>query len=337
MSPAACLVAYCGVIAAASLTGGWLPTRVRLTHTRMQLMMSFVAGLMLGVALLHMLPHAAVELGALDTAVLWTLGGLLGMFFLIRTFHFHQHGSEEELVETAEGPAAASAESGNAPAPTVALGLAPPEAARHAHDHHACDHHHDHHHHHGHGHGETSPAELLRSGSPYAWAGLALGLGVHTLLDGLALGASVVAESHVGSGGWLFGVGTFLAVVLHKPLDAMSITTLMRMAGWSVHRQQLVNALFAMLCPIGAIGFWFGMSHHVESNQFWLGVALAFSAGTFLCISLGDLLPEVHFHDHDRLKLSIALLVGVALAYGVGMLEPKHVHHPTAHQHEHGH
>jgi len=287
----------------------------------MQTMMSFVAGLMLGVSLLHMLPHATVELGSLDTAVLWTLAGLLGMFFLIRTFHFHQHGSEEELNDDqADSPATDSA---------------PPGQEKKAdHDHPA---HHDcHHHHHG-GHSmgpELHPAELLRSGSPYGWLGLALGLGVHTLIDGLALGASVVAESHGRGTGWLFGIGTFLAVVLHKPLDAMSITTLMRTAGWSVQRQQIVNFAFSMLCPLGALGFWFGMSRYMDSHQYWLGVALAFSAGVFLCISLGDLLPEVHFHDHDRLKLSTALLVGVALAYGVGLLEPAHVHRPGQHQHQ---
>ena len=57
-----------------------------------------------------------------------------------------------------------------------------------------------------------------------------------------------------------------------------------------------------------------------------LGCALGFSAGVFLCISLGDLLPELQFHRHDRGKLSIALLLGVVLAYGIGYLEPKHLH-----------
>jgi hypothetical protein len=41
--------------------------------------------------------------------------------------------------------------------------------------------------------------------------------------------------------------------------------------------------------------------------------ALAFSAGTFLCIALSDLLPELQFHAHDRFKLSLALLAGFAL------------------------
>jgi zinc and cadmium transporter len=49
--------------------------------------------------------------------------------------------------------------------------------------------------------------------------------------------------------------------------------------------------------------------------------ALAFSAGTFLCISLSDLLPELQLHRHDRVKLSIALLLGLAVAWGSHRLE----------------
>ena len=52
-----------------------------------------------------------------------------------------------------------------------------------------------------------------------------------------------------------------------------------------------------------------------------LGRALAFSAGAFLCVSLGDLLPEIHFHSHDRGKLALAFLLGIALAYAMHALE----------------
>jgi zinc and cadmium transporter len=50
--------------------------------------------------------------------------------------------------------------------------------------------------------------------------------------------------------------------------------------------------------------------------------ALAFSAGTFLCIALSDLLPELQFHSHDRLKLSLALLAGMALMGVTAFLSP---------------
>jgi zinc and cadmium transporter len=54
--------------------------------------------------------------------------------------------------------------------------------------------------------------------------------------------------------------------------------------------------------------------------------ALAFSAGTFLCIALSDLLPELQFHEHDRLKLSLALLGGFALMAATAFGEHGHDH-----------
>ena len=66
-----------------------------------------------------------------------------------------------------------------------------------------------------------------------------------------------------------------------------------------------------------------------------MGCALAFAAGTFLCISLGDLLPEVEMHSHNRLRLSALLLLGIAIAYGIRYLEPEGAHsEEPAHQHE---
>ena len=54
----ALLVVYCVLILLASVSGGQLPSLVRMTHLRTQVLMSFVGGLMLGIALLHLLPHA---------------------------------------------------------------------------------------------------------------------------------------------------------------------------------------------------------------------------------------------------------------------------------------
>ena len=54
------LAVYCLLIALISIAGGWVPLALRLTHRRMELAISFVAGAMLGVALLHLLPHAVM-------------------------------------------------------------------------------------------------------------------------------------------------------------------------------------------------------------------------------------------------------------------------------------
>src|SRR5438045_6933449 len=89
------LAIYCVFVLFASLAGGWLPLLVRLTHTRLQMAISFVAGLMLGIALLHFLPDAAEQLASIEQTVKWVLSGFLLMFFLQRFFHFHHHDLPE--------------------------------------------------------------------------------------------------------------------------------------------------------------------------------------------------------------------------------------------------
>jgi zinc and cadmium transporter len=276
------LVIYCVLIAVASTLGGSVPSFVKLTHRRIQLTLSLVSGVMLGVALLHLLPHSIQVLKSVDLALGCCLGGLLFMFFMVRMFHFHQH---DLAVDT-------------------------------EHEHipkDLCDHEKDHHH----VHCESHDGSLDLS-----WVGLCFGLAVHTIIDGIALAAAVQS----GSRGLSFaGLGVFLAIVLHKPLDALSITSLMAVRGWSVSKQMTVSLVFALMCPLGAILFAVGIDQVIDYRSTILGVALAFSAGIFLCISLGDLLPEVHFHSHDRLKLSGMLLLGVAIAIAIEML-PGHQH-----------
>jgi zinc and cadmium transporter len=150
---------------------------------------------------------------------------------------------------------------------------------------------------------------------------------LHTFIDGIALSAAVIADSTHRPGAWPAGMGVFLAILLHKPLDALSITSLMQAGGWSRRMQQLVNGGFALMCPLGAWAFLAFADRMAEHPHQLVGTALAISAGVFLCISLSDLLPEVQFHRHDRLKLSATLVLGVLVAYGMRYLEPAHLHH----------
>ena len=102
MQPVALLVVYSLICLGASLAGGWIPLVVELTHKRMQIAISFVSGIVLGIGLLHLLPHSFAALGSIDVTMLWVLGGFLFMFFLERFFHFHHHeapGEESPLLE----------------------------------------------------------------------------------------------------------------------------------------------------------------------------------------------------------------------------------------------
>ncbi len=92
---AVALGVYCLAAFLAALGGGMLPFLVHLTHTRMQVAVSFVAGLMLGLALLGLAPHAMDHLGSPRQGAAWLLGGFLLMFLLQRFLPFHHHDVAE--------------------------------------------------------------------------------------------------------------------------------------------------------------------------------------------------------------------------------------------------
>lgn len=273
---AATLAVQCALIVLASLAGGSLPEWIRLTHRRMQFAMSFVGGLMLGIALLQLLPHAAAELGDLRQAAHAMLLGLLLMFFMLRMFHFHQH----EPLEQPHLPADHDGGHGH------------PD--------------HDHHRH-------AAASRSVDGAHRLSWGGVAFGLALHTLIDGVALGAAVKADA---------GLGVFAAILAHKPLDAVSITSLMSAGGWSRRARVTVNAIFAAMCPVGAVLFVLGVDQFGAIESQLIGSALGISAGVFLCISMSDLLPEIEFHTHDQFWLTVCLVAGVVAAACLSLLEP---------------
>ena len=273
MSPTVLITYYCLMILGASIAGGMIPMWIHLTHRRMEVAVSFVAGVMLGVGLLHMLPHAISQVqaesateGNLVNVMLCVLLGLLTMFLIERFFCFHHHEVEDGEV--------------------------------------TC--------HHEHGDGEQH-----NHGHALTWSGAALGLTLHSVIAGVALAASV-AHGHADLK--FPGLGTFLVILLHKPFDSMTIGTLMARGGWSLPTRHLVNGLFSLAIPLGAAIFYIGLMGESDGGA-TLGYVLAFAAGTFLCVSLSDLLPELQFHDHDRVLLTCSLLAGLGLAYVVCHLE----------------
>jgi zinc and cadmium transporter len=263
-TPDLLLAGYSALALLAALAGGCLPNLLHLTHTRLQVAVSFVAGLMLGLALLGLLPHAAGTLHSVPSAASWLVGGFLVMFLLQRFLPFHHH-------DVPEG--------------------SPVEPCGHAH-----------------------PLSEYSARS-LGWIGVALGLSLHSVFDGLAMAAAVTADARTPSSA--LGLGTALAVILHKPFGALVITTLMAADGSAVKARFWVSLAFALVTPLGALLFYVGGSSWGVAHPVWLGYALALCAGTFLCIACTDLLPELHFHRHDRVLLSVALLAGLLIAIGI--------------------
>jgi zinc and cadmium transporter len=280
------LATYCALVVAASVAGGLLPALLRLTHRRLEIALSFVSGVMLGVALLHLLPHALLEQAAHDPAgglahaqiervLQWLLAGFLAMFLLERAFAFHHH----------EIPGAA------------------PVA-------HACD-----------ARGRSRHHHVV------TWTGAAIGLAAHGVTEGVALAASLASAAHgtAHAEAGASGLATFAVILLHKPFDSITIGTLMAAGSQPARRRHAVNALFALAVPAGAMLFELGFFSS-QGSGLVIAAALAFSAGTFLCISLSDLLPELQFHRHDRGVLTVALVLGLAVAWAVSWAEGRWGH-----------
>ena len=196
------LLIYGVMIAIVSILGGKVAEWVTLTHARVQILMSFISGFIISIAVGHLFPHSVTFMSgaqenSFEKASFWLLLGIVAMVFLLRMFHFHQH---EFPTDCAEDRGAAREKS--TPSPSINL-----------------------------------------------W-GVILGLGLCTLVEGMTLGAALKAELNSDRSLLWPGIGVFLAVIFHRPLDAYSIVSMMRTLGHGEGRRRLVNIIFALLCPL---------------------------------------------------------------------------------------
>lgn len=135
-----------------------------------------------------------------------------------------------------------------------------------------------------------------------------IGISVHSLIDGLALGAAFTDPR--------LSIIVFLAMLIHKIPCAFSLGSLLMLGHYSRRRIVTLILIYAMMTPIGTVLTWM-MAR--ELPQTMVGWALGFSAGTFLFIATSDLLPQLKLHDRKAKVQLVYLLLGLALA-GVGVL-----------------
>jgi zinc and cadmium transporter len=238
---------------------------------RSDALLSFSAGVMLGAAFLHMLPEA-VE-GAGLVTIPWVLFGFLVLFLLERFVLVH-----------------VCAEPG--PSPRLVAEPAPAPESLRAHPGHAHAH-------------EATGCEVHTLGLA-AFVGLSL----HTMVDGFALGA---ANSQAA-----LGMFVFLAILAHKVPASFSLSSILRAEGYGRRQAMLMNATLALMVPLGA-ALYLGLRNLFPADRF-TACALAASAGTFLHLALSDILPDLHRRGGSRLRLSGALVAGVVLMWGLRMV-----------------
>jgi len=124
---------------------------------------------------------------------------------------------------------------------------------------------------------EVHPEALLDPAAGYL---ALLGLGVHTLFDGVAIAAGFLVAP---------GLGALLtiAVVLHKVPEGFTIASVMLASGHSRTAAVAAGAALGVVTLAGAVATGFVAQQHV-------GAALALSAGVTIYVAASDLIPEVN-------------------------------------------
>lgn len=124
-----------------------------------------------------------------------------------------------------------------------------------------------------------------------------LGLVVHAAADGVALGAAAsTSQTSVQ-------LIVFVAIMLHKAPAAFGLVSFLMHAGLERNRIRKHLLVFALAAPVLAMLTFLGLSQSSKealSDINATGVAMLFSAGTFLYVATVHVLPEVGGGGHSH-------------------------------------
>jgi len=223
-------------------------------------LLSLAAGVLLGDAFFHLLPHAVEHNHSLHNSTILTVFGIVLFFLLEKLIRHHSHHSHE------------------------------------------------------------SSSELFgKSSSPIAQMSI-IGDIVHNFIDGMIIGASFLISPAVG---W----GTLIAVLAHEiPQEFGDIGALVY-GGYELKKATLINFLCALSVFPGVL-LILSFGTFIEHSAAFL---LPFSAGSFIYIATGNILPELN-KEHSLPKQAVQILgivLGLGFMYFIGILEEVeqlHVH-----------
>jgi len=126
-----------------------------------------------------------------------------------------------------------------------------------------------------------------------------VGIGFHSILDGIAIGAGTMMN---------LSFIIILAVTLHKFPAALALSSLLVKGKEYTKKKILLSMfIFALATPVGALVAVFVFQ---GVDDYVVATALGISAGTFLFISIGDLLPTVYEEHEKGYKNLVSLCLG---------------------------
>ena len=136
-----------------------------------------------------------------------------------------------------------------------------------------------------------------------------IGLVVHAAADGVALGAAATIQGHSD-----VELIVFLAIMLHKAPAAFGLVTFLMHEGVSRRQIRRNLMLFALAAPIMTLVTFFLLGNEQKAkldSGNGTGLAMLFSAGTFLYVSTVHVLPEL-----SLVKRKVSLRTGQTVLKG---------------------
>lgn len=139
----------------------------------------------------------------------------------------------------------------------------------------------------------TSQAEFMRAGIL-----LSIGIAIHNLPEGLAIGSGFTAIQS-------YGISLSLVIALHDIPEGIAMATPLRIGGMS--KCKVFGAAILAGIPTG-IGAWLGYLLG-EISPIFISLCLGFAGGAMLYITCSELIPE-SFDLHRGRMSSIGLIAG---------------------------
>ncbi|KAK0646658.1 Zinc/iron permease [Cercophora newfieldiana] len=125
------------------------------------------------------------------------------------------------------------------------------------------------------------------------------GLVIHAAADGIAMGASATTSN------MKLGFIIFIAIMVHKAPAAFGLTSVLLKQGLSKRAARGHLIIFSLAAPFGAIATYMlismlGGNLEGPSGEWWTGMLLLFSGGTFLYVAMHAMQEDNQPNGHDH-------------------------------------
>jgi len=159
----------------------------------------------------------------------------------------------------------------------------------------------------------TAPPPPPRSVSLITSIVLVVALGVHSFIEGLALGIIETATE---------ALLLFIAIIAHKWAETAALSIAFITAGLKVKINIIIIIVFSLITPVGiAIGMSIGAAIEGDSALIIRGCLQVLAAGTFTYVSYIELISEAFEDRRDKWLKLIVLLVGFGSMAAFALLE----------------